>query len=474
MYDFSNRSHHQSGQLPKSSTKQSSQITTADTRQSNDMRIFQTKRKVVYKDGDSIESAVLWDNNQKKYYKNMKPRKNSSKYIYGRRMGNIKGGKNEPDGLFDFGTQMYIYPSKKDRIGLNEILLEFDENHFVETNKVNMKVYDSGEAVPEEEVPFAIRLYSEGNMDHARGLSAGMEEYLRHAAADSVLPIDKMHDRKVLIKATEFRSLTDVAKAYQSGGTPPDGLSGDALTQWRNEVLRTQLEQEHNGNLEGSFGGRTGDMTREVPEGEHRLYDLIQTTFFWLQGYRQDEIDAVNERKRSQIKAVNAQIQRLLTGFKQLKKDEKTKRNNEIALLEREIQTIEQQAMERCTEYYQEGNDTSYQMMITFVRNQLQKLKPGGEIRIVVSNISPYAEIKDRLTPVTIAADEPDNPLYQNIEIEVLELRQTYPQQLAAEGLNSVGFEQRQTNKMSTVTGRTSGSHIDRDLIIIVHKRSDE
>lgn len=398
------------------------------------MRIFQAKRKVVYKDGDSIESAVLWDNNQKKYYKNMKPRKNSFKYIYGRRMGNIKGGKNEPDGLFDFGTQMYIYPSKKDRIGLNEILLEFDENHFVETNKVNMKVYDSGEAVPEEEVPFAIRLYAEGNMDHARGLSAGMEEYLRHAAADSILPIDKMRSRKVLIKATEFRSLDEVAKAYQSGGAAPKDLSGSNQRELHAQILRHQLEG--NGNLEGSFGGRTGDMTREVPEEEHRLYDLIQTTFFWLQGYRQDEIDKI----KSSIK------------------EEKQKANYR----------------QKCNECFNEGNKESYKMMITFVRKQLKKLKPDGEIRIVVSNISPYAEIKDRLTLATIAADEPDNPLYKNIKIEVRELGQTYPQQLAAEGLNSVGFEQRQTNKMSTVTGRASGSHIDHDLIIIVHKRSDE
>lgn len=462
MYDFSNRSHHQPGPLPKSSTKQSSQITAADTRQLNDMRIFQTKRKVVYKDGDSIESAVLWDNNQKKYYKNMKPRKNSFKYIYGRRTGNIKGGRNEPDGLFDFGTQMYIYPSKKDRIGLNEILLEFDENHFVETNKVNMKVYDSGESVPEEEVPFAIRLYAEGNMDHARGLSAGMEEYLRHAAAGSVLPTDKMRGRKVLIKATEFRSLDEVAEAYQSGGVVPEDFSESGRRELHAQILRHQLEG--NGNLEGSFGGRTGDMTREVPEGEHRLYDLIQTTFFWLQGYKQDEIDKI----KSSITTLAEQIQSLQRERSTAKGNRKKEIQTELRTLSANITKEKENYRQKCSEYFNEGNEESYQRMITFVRKQLKKLRPNGEIRIVVSNISPYVEIQNRLTPETIAAGEPDNPLYQNIEIKVRELGQTYPQQLAAEGLNSVGFEQRQTNKMSTVT---ANGQITNDLVIIIHKK---
>lgn len=32
----------------------------------------QAKRKVVYKEGSSIETAILWDHYRKKYYKNMK------------------------------------------------------------------------------------------------------------------------------------------------------------------------------------------------------------------------------------------------------------------------------------------------------------------------------------------------------------------------------------------------------------------
>lgn len=474
MYDFSERTRQQIKPLPEIPIKKTFQKTPACSSSSNDRRIFQKKRKVVHREGPSMENALVWDKRQKKYFKCMKPIANSPEYIRGRRAGTIIGGVNEPGSRFHSDTNQYMDNSDKDPIGLNEILLEFDEGHFVEANTSNMQVYDGGEEIPKESEPFVIRLYAEGNMDHARGLSAGMEEYLRHAAANSVLPIDKMRGRKVLIKATEFRSLTDVAKAYQSGGTPPDRLPADALTQWHNEALHTQLEQGHNGNLEGSFGGRTGDMTREVPEGEHRLYDLIQTTFFWLQGYKQDEINAIQNQAHAQVKDLNTQIRQLQSGISTLQKNEKAERKSQIDSLSQQVQNTKKDAMERCGEYYREGNEASYNMMITFVRNQLQRLKPDGEIRIVVSNISPYAEIKDRLTPAAIAEIEPGNPLYQNIEIEVRELEQTYPQQLAAEGLNSVGFEQRQTNKMSTVTGRTSGSHIDYDLIIIVHKRSGE
>lgn len=472
MYDFSERTYQQNKQSRKIPKKTSAQNVPACSSPSNDRRIFQKKRKVVYKEGPSIENALVWDKRQKKYFKQMRPMDNSLEYITGRQAGTITGGVNEPGSQYNPDTNQYVDNPAKDPIGLNEILLEFDEGHFVEANTRNMQVYDGGEEIPKETEPFAIRLYAEGNMDHARGLSAGMEEYLHYAAPDSVLPVEKMLGRKVLIKASEFRSLADVANAYHSGGVPPDGLFAHDLTQWHKEALRTQLEG--NGNLEGSFGGRTGDMTRDVPEGEHRLYDLIQTTFFWLQGYKQDAINDVRERANTQVKERNAQILELQKGMGQLSKAEKAIRKSQIDSLSRQVQGIKSDAIERCGAYYREGNEASYQMMIAFVRNQLRKLKPDGEIRIVVSNISPYAEIGERLTPEAIAAGEPDNPLYQNIGIEVRELGQTYPRQLAEEGLNSAGFEQRQTNKMSTVTGRTSGSHIDRDLIIIVHKRSGE
>lgn len=120
-------------------------------------------------------------------------------------------------------------------------------------------------------------------------------------------------------------------------------------------------------------------------------------------------------------------------------------------------------------------------MMICFVRNQLQKLKPKGEIRIVVSNINPYAEIKERLTKESIAK-ESNNLLYKNIQIEVRVLQkaksqtdsqpepQTYPQQLEDEGLNSVGFKQRQTKKQNAVTGSRNKKPITNDLIIIIRR----
>ena len=397
-------------------------------RSSEKMPIVQAKRKVVHKEDPSIESAILWDNRRKCYFKNMKPRQKSSKYIYGRKMGFITGGIDEAGERFDYMKQMYVDDSEKYRFGLNEVLLEFDENHFVEANKRDMLVYNGGEEVPKEEEPFAIRLYAEGNMDHARGLSLGMESYLsqENKNKSSILPKDRMQGKKVSIKATEFRPITEVEEAYGTSQISDK------------ETLRTRLARSKN--MEGSFGGCTGDMIRPVEQDNPRCYDLIQSTFFWNQGYMQAERDAELES---------------------------VKQNRGIANKKEVRESI-------YDKYYQSGNAKSYGMMVRFIRNQLNKLKPNGEIRIVVSNADPYERIKTRLTPETIAGQYLDKSLHKNIKIEVRELPKTYPQQLADENLNSVGFKQRETKKMRTVTNSRGDNIITKDSIIIIRKEDNK
>ncbi len=118
-----------------------------------------------------------------------------------------------------------------------------------------------------------VRLYAEGNMKHAASLARAFGESGKYGLfedldAETTLADALAGTPEVLIKATEFDTLDELGRRY-----------GEQIkTEIRARL--TPLE-----NLEASFGGRTGDMSRRVEAAAYRpkrLYDIIQATFFWV------------------------------------------------------------------------------------------------------------------------------------------------------------------------------------------------
>lgn len=508
--------------------------------------VIQAKRKVVYKGDGNIENSILWDDRKKQYYTGMKLLRNS-KDFYNQRNGELRTKQfdlakplNDSKEFYDEATgepkadapKKWIYEGgkyvqasiDKDRVGLNEVYLEFKESHFVNANDPVKKVYDGGRELSEAEKPYAIRLYAEGNMDHALGLAKGMKV---GASASEIFPTEKMTGRKVAIKATEFRSLAAVKKAYNA--EDPEKLGVESATE---------------NNLEGSFGGKTGDMTRKVLEKENsRKYDLIQATFFWLQdgkklckdenknnlaewedgivsgmndiseiinGLNSQEIsnnltpilteleklkrhfadikriketivsqapdfenknqDIINNKQKEKLTSLSKEISNCFHKIKQLNESPEIREYTavlfsplaslETALQEYKTETL--RAGQSDDKWYNEGNQKSYKYMLDFVKSKVEKLKPNGELRIVVGDADPYNGISSQIENL-----KKDINFDNNYDTASNHLNAKYSNKLKAEGLNSENFKHKQTFYNLEVK-------INKDLIITVRPKSPE
>lgn len=501
--------------------------------------VIQAKRKVVYTKDHTIDNSILWDDRKGRYYTRMKLVDNSEGF-YDNTTGELreKGFDldkplNDSEEFYDKATgnpkadapKKWIYDGKKyvqasndkDRVGLNEVFLEFKDSHFVKANDSAKKVYDKGDELPEapketlaeetgeeqaEKVePYTIRLYAEGKMDHALELAEGFgnglkAEMLEQSEGEALFPYKEMAKRNIAIKATEYRRLTNVKKDY--------GV----------QSLSVESKNKNVKNLEASFGGKTGDMTRRVfdnPQKNLRKYDLIQATFFWLQE-KDEETKEQNKKKIGELlSTIGKDIEKvrnsilyniydntiikgqLLDWLSYLMGDFQTLENhkeevpkmieckNNISEYLTEMEKLYQmdhftilslhlsELNDALTNHNQRNwgairEQKSYDAMISFVKNQLGKLKPNGQIRIVVANIPPYKNIQDELGKDTEITDK--------AEIRSILLSTKYSEALG-ERLNSKGFVHTQTFNNKEVVGSPE-NRIKNDLIITIRKKPED
>lgn len=202
---------------------------------------------------------------------------------------------------------------------------------------VNAMTFTTGNQV--NPVPKVIRLYAEGNMDHALSLDKSLDsqdKYDRFVALSQMDTSGTQGDdsMETLIKATEFDSKTQVRERYHHDGRVTDNLKA---------VHRTER-------TEASFGGNTGDMTH-VPSGKQgrpmRKYDMIQTTFFWLPGETNNEnfnnLKAFMINKKDKLKA-DGKIRIILTNrdpryFQALSDSQKDNEKNGYAYVAEKLST---------------------------------------------------------------------------------------------------------------------------------------
>lgn len=126
--------------------------------------------------------------------------------------------------------------------------------------------------------PKTVRLYAEGNMKHAASLAGAFGQSGKYGLfegldAETTLADASADTPEALIKATEFDSLDGLGSRYEQ-----EEQEGEVISKMMEMI--TPLE-----NLEASFGGRTGNMTRRVEaaaDRPKRQYDIIQATFFWV------------------------------------------------------------------------------------------------------------------------------------------------------------------------------------------------
>lgn len=204
------------------------------------------------------------------------------------------------------------------------------------------QVYSSGAEVTSP--PPAVRLYAEGNMNHASALAENMNDVDSY---QSFLALDKQPHPPVsgapLIKATEFESRNDVLARYFQGPRyqPPANFSSKekyhaaymgGINKAKEDLQKNPPEaefqnlnvgeypanattakqkgevdgyidryyydnvngwstfegalkaKEQKDSLEVSYAGKTGNITSPVTDKGRpkRQYDLIQATFFWI------------------------------------------------------------------------------------------------------------------------------------------------------------------------------------------------
>lgn len=249
----------------------------------------------------------------------------------------------------------------------------------------------------------AVRLYAEGDMRHAASLAMAFEQPGKYdqfarlgeepavggagstgSASGGANPAEP----EVLVKATEHDKLDDLEGRY--GGAS------------KGEILRRVEEKER---LEASFGGLTGDMTRERSKHEtqppNRRYDIIQATFFWL--------------------------------------PKKT-------------------------------NNTNFMALKDFMRNQKDKLKEEGKIRIVLTDKDSGAKNDESENSYRWVADQliQDSDLKKIYNVKMTFFKttkpvvgrfiyrgagagQTYADKLSSLGMNDAGFQHTRTDAAETV-----------------------
>lgn len=294
-------------------------------------------------------------------------------------------------------------PSEKTRIGLNTILVELNGHFFVRPWTRNPQIYSNGEALPDNRV-FSMRFYAEGDMRHATGVALGLQSgtararqirsslsplpFPRGSVSSGVISPDPNVDTTV--KASEFRTHEDVSATY---GFAP-------------ETLAAGLK-----NFEGSFGGKTGDMTQTPSAGFKRRYNLIQATFFWI-----PKTDIQGCKKLFPIKD---QLRRELF-YMDGSPRQTTDRAKKLAEYNRVSQEIE-----NCE--FSVNKD----MFEKFLLNKTQKLTDSGELRVVVAGGDIYMDAVEQ------AADKVAVELKDYIK-DYIDLRspKKYSSILSTAGLN--------------------------------------
>lgn len=294
-------------------------------------------------------------------------------------------------------------PSEKTRIGLNTILVELNGHFFVQPWIRNPQIYSNGEALPDNRV-FSMRFYAEGDMRHATGVARGLQSgtararqirsslsplpFPRGSVSSGVIsPDPNVH---TTVKATEFRTHEDVSATY---GFAPETLAAGLA------------------NFEGSFGGRTGDMTQTPSAGFKRRYNLIQATFFWIpktdiQGCK--KLFPIKDQLRRELFYWNGSPKRTANREAKLA---------EYKRVSREIENCEL--------------TVNKDMFEKFLLNKAQKLTDSGELRVVVAGGDIYMDAVEQ------AADKAAVELKDYIK-DYIDLRspKKYSSILSTTGLN--------------------------------------
>lgn len=371
---------------------------------------IQMLRKKVADKGD-ISHSIYWDKRVGKYYTGMKRVSNLAVYsaVWGVSVGGPMASglprrklPRAVDGsIYVEDKNRFVEPfSPKDRVGLNHRYTELAGGFFAPLGIKNPFVFDKGTQVSDNQI-FAMRFYAEGDMRHAMGVAAGIQTGAARASPDhadilSPLPLPGTVNKgsftrdpsvDVTVKATELRTHKDVSATY--GDDPATHAVGLA-------------------NFEGSFGGRTGNMTRTPSAGFKRRYNLIQATFFWI--------------PKTDIN----QFTRLFRQRDNLRKQPKDASGRYSTHIWRRIRAIEIQIDDLGRQGVESQHNVPY--FQAFLRNKANKLKEGGELRVVVARARIY---NDAVTAAaqTVAAQF-------NMDIIDLPAPQKYSSGLQRHGLN--------------------------------------
>lgn len=326
--------------------------------------------------------------------------------------------------------------SNKQRIGLWQTLVELNDGFFVPPFTINPEVFSQGTEVREDRI-FAMRFYAEGDMRHAMGVAAGVQNGTARATRDGSSPLSPLPlpiavsdeggiaqdpNVDVTVKATEYRTHEDVSATYR----------------FAPETLAAGLK-----NFEGSFGGKTGDMTRLPSAGFKRKYDLIQATFFWIPKTDIQECDDLFHQKDQ----LRAQLQDLQRSSPQ-------------------VQQAFDAVSEQIEKHERRVNFTLFQK---FLLNQARKLKDDGELRVVVAGDNIYMSVVEKAATKAMAL----------LNMDGIDLRHAYgdrhdpdakkySRELGEAGLNPEGkFKHTRTAKAKEVPATT----IHGDVIYVFRRK---
>lgn len=303
--------------------------------------------------------------------------------------------------------------SNKQRIGLRQTLVELNDGFFVPPFTTNPKVFSQGTEVREDRI-FAMRFYAEGDMRHAMGVAAGVQNGTARATRDGSSPLSPLPlpivvsdgggiaqdpSVDVTVKATESRTSEKMNQAY-------------GFTKTDNPLVHAAGLK----NFEGSFGGNTGDMTRPLSAGFKRKYDLIQATFFWIPKTDIPEF-ADLFRKRDELHDKLFPRNKSRSSFQGKARENKLQEFNGIKA--------------RINQLIDDGKESAYNMPFfqKFLLNKSKKLTANGELRVVVAGDDIYMDA------VEAAADA----AAEQLDMNYIDLRKPkkYSSELTATGLNT-------------------------------------
>jgi len=259
--------------------------------------VTQLMRKLVRKKNTDLTDSLWFDKRDKKYYKfkDLGPKffnevEESSKIeeqeVVDEAIQIEKKKKicceellsDEPGTISEEEKRVNVTAKEKDILGLNSYALECKNTKYVQANLEDPHYmnFDVEESVRAE------RYYAEGDMSHVLAISEGYT---------------KKGDSRI-IKGSEYRRL-------EGSGDTVKGAYGDTV------VGNIRQKSQTRTNLEISFGGNTGDMTKhrdETDEEPRRLYDLLQATFFWIP--KTDIREGLMRNLPEDIKQINQKIEK--------------------------------------------------------------------------------------------------------------------------------------------------------------------